>query len=67
MLPRGIHPKGESDFLSSIRTTINVYYKTLEALDEQRMYDQDLQLKLARACVLEVDCILGLWRNWRRG
>ena len=52
--------------MSAIRTTVNEYNRKLEGLTEDRMYDEALQLDLARECILEVDCILGLWRNWRR-
>lgn len=67
ILLRGALPKGEADFLSAIRTAINNYYKTLEVLSDTDMYDRDLQLKLARDCVLEADHVLGLWRNWKKG
>jgi len=63
---RTLTPKRESDFLSVIRTSINLYYGQIDSQPEGAMFNIEAQRDMARNCVLEIDGILALWRSWRQ-
>jgi hypothetical protein len=58
-------PRNPSDFLSLIRTAINSYHGKVDSLRGDVMFDVVVQRDMARECVLDVDNVLGMWRNWR--
>lgn len=49
-----------------IRTAVNAYNHKIEDLTGEDMYDIAAQRDMARECVLEIESVLALWRNWRK-
>jgi hypothetical protein len=50
----------------SIQTAIGAYCGRLERLSEEQMFDAERQRDMARECIMEIDSIIGVWRNWRQ-
>ena len=65
-LPGGKKPREASDFLDSIRSIINRYYRELENPISEKMFDIERQRDLARECVLQTDNVLNKFRTWRK-
>ena len=65
-LPGGRKPKQAADFLDSIRSVINAYYRELEVPSSEKMFDVERQRNLARDCVLNIDNVLNKFRSWRK-